>query len=69
MIVAIPHEKMFTRHVEAFFSVLDRVLESDLIVIGGGSRGGVRELVWLAKYILAYGFEPNRAECDNSIKN
>jgi len=49
--------------------VLDRILVSPLIVLDGGAKGGTRELVRLARYISAYGFEANRSEYDKIVRN
>lgn len=50
-------------------AILGQILLSDLIVIDGGCRGGTRELVRLAKYISAYGFEPNPTEYNKIVQN
>lgn len=50
------------------FSLLDRLLISDLEIIDGGARNGTRELPRLARYTAAYSFEPNEPEFDKIRK-
>ncbi len=61
--------RYLNRDSRGLFAILDRILISDLVVIDGGSKGGTRELVRLAKYISAYGFEPNASEYDKVVQN
>jgi FkbM family methyltransferase len=48
-----------------FASVLDSQLTSELIYIDGGAKNGSRDLPRLARYVSAYGFEPNSKEFES----